>query len=96
MPSMKGHLVKTLPVAELKAHFSDALRQVESGGRIIVERRGKPVAVLVPLSEARTDGNEWWRELDGIAADVGDFEGIMREVVRSRRKARTRRVDLEG
>ena len=93
---MKGHLVTTLPVAELKAHFSDALRQVESGGRIIVERRGKPVAALVPLSEVGPGGEDWWRELDGIVADVPDFDEIMRDVVRSRRRSRARPVDLEG
>jgi prevent-host-death family protein len=85
---------KKLAVAELKAHLAQALRDVEAGHRIVVERRGKPIAMLVPADEASSD--EWWRELHGVVADLPDFDVIMREVVRSRRKARPRPVDLEG
>ena len=94
MTHMKGHLVRTLPVADLKAHLAEALREVESGGRVIVARRGKPVAMLVPVSDAPADGRDWWRDLSGIVADVDDFDDIMRDVVRSRRSARPRPVKL--
>ncbi|HKQ67864.1 MAG TPA: type II toxin-antitoxin system prevent-host-death family antitoxin [Polyangiaceae bacterium] len=87
-------MTSSLAVAELKAHLADALRRVEAGERIVVERRGKPIAVLVPAAEA-SEGGEWWRHLYGVAADIDDFESVMRDVVKSRRTARPRPVDLE-
>jgi prevent-host-death family protein len=88
-------MVRKVPVAELKAHLAEVLRDVEAGGRVVVERRGKPVAVLVPHDDTNTEGQEWWRELNGIAADVPDLDEIMRDVMRSRQKAKPRPVDLE-
>jgi prevent-host-death family protein len=95
MSQMKGHRVRTVAVVDFKAHLAEALREVESGGRIVVERHGKPVAVLVPPGEVPVAAEDWWRELSGIVADVEDFDEIMREVVRSRRKTRARPVNLE-
>jgi prevent-host-death family protein len=94
MSSVIGHLVKKIAVADLKAHLAEALREVEAGGRIVVERRGKAVAVLVPPAEGQANAMGWWRELDGIVSDIDDFDEIMRDVVRSRRNARPRAVDL--
>lgn len=92
----RGHVIhKRLAVADFKAHLAEALREVEAGGRIVVERRGRPVAVLVAPDAAGLDDREWWHELHGIARDIEDFDAITREVVRSRRKARPRPVDLE-
>ena len=45
-------MAKTLTAASAKAHFSDALRDAESGVRIVITRHGKPVAVLVHPSLA--------------------------------------------
>ena len=44
----------TMTVAEAKNRFSDVLRRAEYGGeRIIVERHGKPVAVIVSTDDLR-------------------------------------------
>lgn len=42
--------MKIAPVAEVKAHFSSYLEQCEDGP-IIVTKNGRPVAVLVSVSE---------------------------------------------
>ena len=38
---------KSLPVAAVKAHFSECLREVESGEPVVITRYGRPVAALV-------------------------------------------------
>lgn len=44
--------IKSLPATEVKNRFGRVLREVsKSGGPIIVERDGKPVAVIVSVSE---------------------------------------------
>ena len=95
MSRSSGHTSRRLAVADLKAHMAEALREVEAGMRIVVERRGKAVAVLVPPEYADLPRQTWWRDLYGIAADIDDFDTVMRGVVRSRRLARPRAVKLE-
>jgi prevent-host-death family protein len=44
---------KHMGVAEVKRHFADVVGEVlHARRRIIVERRGRPVAAIVPLDEA--------------------------------------------
>lgn len=44
--------IKTLPATEVKNRFGRVLREVnQTGGPIVVERDGKPVAVIVSVSE---------------------------------------------
>ena len=46
----------TFDVAEAKKHFSELLSRVAYGGEhIIISKRGKPLAVLVPPSELSTE-----------------------------------------
>ena len=43
---------KTLPATEVKNRFGHVLREIsQTGGPIIVERDGKPVAVILSLGE---------------------------------------------
>jgi prevent-host-death family protein len=44
--------MKTANVAEAKAHFSALLAAVEAGEEVVITRRGKPVARIVPESMA--------------------------------------------
>ncbi len=48
--------MKTLPVGELKAQFSEVLEKVKKGETfgILYGRQKKPVAMIVPYSEAET------------------------------------------
>jgi len=48
-----GQSVSMLNVAEAKKHFSDLLGRVAYRGEtIVISRRGKPLAKLVPVGEA--------------------------------------------
>ena len=40
--------MKTANIAEAKSHFSALLAEVEAGEEVVITRRGKPVARLVP------------------------------------------------
>lgn len=40
--------MKTANVAEAKSHFSALLASVEAGDEVLITRRGKPVARIVP------------------------------------------------
>lgn len=51
-----------MSVAEAKAHLSEILSQVESGDEVIITRRGRPIARLVP------------ERADAIAGAPFDFE----------------------
>ncbi len=52
--------MKTIGIAQLKAHLSRYLEQVKSGQEVIVTERGLPVAKIVPLraAEARDSRRE--------------------------------------
>ena len=47
--------MQQVQIAEAKAHLSALVERVEAGEEIIIARRGKPVARLIP--EPRTDRN---------------------------------------
>ena len=49
--------MKRATVADTKAHLSALLTDVEAGGELVITRRGKPVARLVP--EPRSGGFDW-------------------------------------
>ncbi len=40
-------------VADAKAHFSDCVRTAEQGRPVVITRRGKPVAALVPAARLK-------------------------------------------
>lgn len=40
--------MRTIPAVEAKAHFSELLRAVEAGEEIVITRRGREIARLVP------------------------------------------------
>jgi prevent-host-death family protein len=48
-----GDMPKQVNIADAKAQFSDLVEQAEKGRSIIIARRGRPVAKLVPLTEKR-------------------------------------------
>ena len=79
-------------VAEAKARLSELLERVSNGERIVVARRGRPMAMLVPpdaeVEPAARPGG--LATLAGVLADAPGFDDEMRLVVRSRRTARDR------
>lgn len=80
---------RTLSVAEAKAHFSDCVRTAELGSSVLITRRGKPVAALVPAQSAKQI--ERWlaaRPAQGLASLVGKgtwSEEFVESLLRHRR-----------
>ena len=85
-------------VAEAKAKISELLERVSRGERIVVARRGKPVAVLAPRTPSRMTSRHprGLATLAGVLADWPALERDMDQVIDARRTARDRSVpDLE-
>ncbi len=84
-------------ISGAKNDFTRIVRDVEEhGARVVVRRRGKPVAVIVPFDPAR-DGKgtgDWLDGIWGVAAERPDFAWVFSEVVRRRAGRRSRRVVL--
>jgi prevent-host-death family protein len=76
---------KDVSVAEAKKHFSELLGRVAyAGERIVISKRGRPMAILVPPVQAKAE-----RSLSGIEGwlEEGDpFFEIMDQIVRRRAK----------
>jgi prevent-host-death family protein len=63
------------PVAELKAHLSEYVSLSASrGDRIVITRRGKPVAALVGLEDLQTLSQAEKRK--GLSELIGKWEGF--------------------
>ena len=61
---------RTMPITEVKASLLQLVTEVgDTGDEIIITRRGKPVARLVPVAERRSligsviipDDEDWWQ-----------------------------------
>lgn len=66
---LKGLTMKTATVADAKAHLSALLADVEAGrGGVVITRRGKPVARLVP--EPQSGGFGWPDLHDWVSAPL--------------------------
>jgi prevent-host-death family protein len=82
---------KEAPVAEVKARLSEYVSLSSSQGtRIIITRRGKPVAALVSLVDLQTLSQAEQRK--GLAELIGKWEGfeeITESIERAYRIGRT-------
>jgi prevent-host-death family protein len=90
---------KALSVAEAKATLSDAIRDVEAGGTVLITRRGQPVAALVRpedvavLERLRAAGPE-----GGLASVAGGWEGadeLVADIAAAARRGRRRAPRLD-
>jgi prevent-host-death family protein len=93
--------MKTVGVAEAKAKFSELLGRVaHRGERIIVQRRGKAIAALVPIEDLGRDGAEgdWLDDVVGLCADRPDLCDALDQIVADRQHEmpRERRFPWEG
>jgi prevent-host-death family protein len=86
---------KHMGVAEVKRNFADVVGEVLHGGkRVIVERRGRPVVAIVPLTEKAAS----LRPGQQLAAAIGSgkqegesFRQLMKEIILQRQKRRPRK-----
>lgn len=47
--------MRTIGTYEAKTHLSRLLKQVEAGETVVISRRGKPIAQIVPYREANRE-----------------------------------------
>jgi prevent-host-death family protein len=81
---------------EAKTTLSALLDAVEGGETIVITRRGRPVAQLVPAAEARVQRNREWLENLRRRQEEMKIPPIPKdeivEWIREARKERTRRI----
>lgn len=87
--------MKTVGVAEAKARLSELLgRVVHRGERIIVQRRGKPIAALVPLKDleqtAGHPGSDWLDSITGLCAEAPGLCDDLDKIVAERQSEMSR------
>ncbi len=67
MTNFKAHTMRSVSVAQAKAHLSAILSQVEAGEELQISRRGQPIARLMPEPKS---GLESAFDLAALAAFV--------------------------
>ncbi len=66
---MANSRVLTIPATELKNKTGQAIRAAEAGARVVVTRRGRPVAILIPARAEQPEGElspyeQAWGEIE--------------------------------
>lgn len=83
-------MTRSLSIAQLKAHLSEVVGEVQhTRTQIVIEKHGKPVAMLVPLAGARPEG---LLGLVGAFDDAPEFGEALETVVKGRGKEGRRKV----
>jgi len=62
--------MKVITAKELKNRTGEALRYVAKGGRVLITRRGKPLALLSPTGKVMEDANRNLRSFQEAWADI--------------------------
>lgn len=76
---------------ELRLHTRELLKEAESGARLAVTFRGKPVAMLVPFQDVGDvhvrPFEEAWKEIAGVlSTSPPPYPTVERALSRSRRR----------
>ena len=83
-------MTRSVSVAHLKAHLAEAIDEVRNrNSSIVIERHGKPVAMLVPVAPGHARGVLGFL---GAFDDEPELADVLEDVVRSRQTDRRRRV----
>ena len=99
-------MTKRVSAAEAKTHLSKLLYEVEiKDERIIIERRGKPVAALVPvealssLPDSAEEGMGFLAAVKAAQEEPEDFDDeidqMIKEIYEDRRRDVSREVNFE-
>ncbi|RJX26508.1 MAG: type II toxin-antitoxin system Phd/YefM family antitoxin [Desulfurivibrio sp.] len=64
--------MKTIPFTDFRKNASGFIDEVEHGETLVLIRRGKPVAEIVPFSE-RSEGSPAWKQ-PGIRLQIRGSE----------------------
>lgn len=82
----------TLTARDLKNRTGDAFRAVGRGDKVVLTRRGKALAVIVPLADDEVLPDlppyaEAWAEIEAaLAASTPEFASVDEAMARSRRR----------
>ncbi len=73
--------MKTASVAEAKSHLSELLATVEAGEELVITRRGKPIARVIPepVAAGRFDWQSLRAYIKERPASCGPTVAAMRE-----------------
>ena len=63
--------VKTISMLEFRQRAEHVIRELRAGERMVLTYRGKPVARLEPITEARIDAEDPFYSLAELAAQDG-------------------------
>ena len=93
-------MTKKLSVAQAKARLSEVLSRVEDRGeRYVIERRGKPVAAVVPLGDLpladRPAAGDWLTFILNLGPEGREWGEALDEIVLERASRAPRPVKLE-
>jgi prevent-host-death family protein len=78
--------MRNLSLAETKAHLSAIVDCVEAGEEVVITRRGRPVARIVPEHELKlADARRWVDELSAFVTAQPLRAGSSVEAVREQR-----------
>ena len=93
-------MIRSMSVADAKAHFSECIRDAEDGVPVLVTRRGRAVVAIVPaedvatLERLRASGpSGGLASVAGKFADVPDFADTVDAIVRARGRSAPVRLD---
>lgn len=64
--------MKTISLLEFRLHAEKILAQVQRGQRLILTRRGKPVARLEPIVHKPSGTDDPFYSLSGMCATAGE------------------------
>ena len=93
---MRTSKLSAVNVADAKRQFSDLLGRVAYGREsIVITRRGRPMAKLVPIPEQSEGANEL-ADLEGWLADDDPFFAIVDGIVADRPRHSHRVIDKES
>ena len=83
-------MTRSLSMARFKAHLSEVVGEVQhTRARIVIEKHGKPVAMLVPVAGQQPEG---LLGLVGAFGDAPELAGSIDAAVRARRSDRPRKL----
>ena len=83
-------MTRSLSIAQLKAHLSEILGEVQHArAQIVIEKHGKPVAMLVPVAAERPAG---LLALVGSFDDEPGYAKALEAAVKGRRKEGKRKA----
>jgi len=90
--------METYNLTEAKAKFSSIISRVTfAGEKVMIRRKGKNVAVVVPYKDylkkwAETGENEGLLLAKGALSDIEDFDQFIRSIYEARESSKDRSV----